>query len=109
MQRETDVPVGVLNLLVLGGGCVIVWLGEERQMPDFSAFESADIRDVARFVLEESGSLPKTSQPEVYTDTQGVEHPVPTGGMVHLTRVIDSILWVLHCKEPELLRMGGIA
>ncbi len=116
MQRETEVPVGVLNLLVLGGGCFIVWLGDERQMPDFSAFnpkewytydksggvwsgpltlgklyeipesrtvgmlvvfkglttrafELADIRDVARFVLEESGSLPKAAPPEAETAT----------------------------------------
>ncbi len=109
LQREAVVTAGVLNLLVLGGGCFVVWLGDERQMPDFSAFdpkewytydkasgrwsaaipleklyaipegqvggtlvvfkgltscafELADVKEVARFALEEAGALPRETQ-----------------------------------------------
>ncbi len=112
LQRETVLSAGILNLLVLEGGCLVVWFGDERQMPNFStfaprewytydkasrtwsgpmslenlyaipegrdsgtlavfkgltscAFELADVREVARFTLEEAGALPRKTQPSV--------------------------------------------
>ena len=109
LQQESEVQPGVLNLLVLAGGCFVVWNGEENQLPDFSgfdseewyaynktpgqwsaamrlrdlagipanwvdktlvlfkglsscAFELRDILDVVRFVMEERGEVPKSSQ-----------------------------------------------
>ena len=107
-QHEAEVQPGVLNLLVLAGGCFVVWSGDENALPDFSAFdpeewyaygkdtrrwsqpmrlcdlvkipadrvdktlvlfkgitscafELRDMLDVARFVLEERGEIPKSA------------------------------------------------
>ena len=110
LQQEAEVRPGMLNLLVLAGGCFVVWNGDESQLPDFGsfdpdewyaydkttgqwsavmrlrdlaripvdlvdktlvlfkgisscAFELRDILDVVRFVMEESGEIPKSSRP----------------------------------------------
>ena len=46
--------------------------------------------------------------PELFTDDRGQIHLVPPDGVVRPNRVIDPILWVLHCKEPNLLRKTSL-
>ena len=38
------------------------------------------------------------------TDERGEAYCVPANGKVKPNRVIDPMLWALHCKEPDLLR-----
>ncbi len=110
LQHEGEVQPGTLNLLVLAGGCFVVWSGDDNMLPDFSAFdpeewyaydkatgrwsqsmrlpdlvkipadavdktlvlfkgmtscafELRDMLDVARFVMEERGEIPKSAPP----------------------------------------------
>ncbi len=41
---------------------------------------------------------------ETTDGTGGEKQPSLPGGQVHPQRVVDPILWALHCKEPDLLR-----